>query len=56
MVLCCQFPVGFEFTTQPLNFPVTKLCLVGLVSVADPPRPVRGPAVLMQTIRVPSLT
>ncbi|XP_030327328.1 sodium/potassium-transporting ATPase subunit alpha-1 [Strigops habroptila] len=33
-----QFPEGFQFDTEELNFPVDKLCFVGLMSMIDPPR------------------
>src|SRR6185437_15472181 len=33
------FPSDFRFNTRPVNFPVRDLCLIGLVSVVDPPRP-----------------
>lgn len=34
-----KFPVGFRFTTNPINFPMEELRLVGLMSMLDPPRP-----------------
>ncbi|KAM9277629.1 sodium/potassium-transporting ATPase subunit alpha-1 [Cariama cristata] len=33
-----QFPEGFQFDTDDVNFPVDKLCFVGLMSMIDPPR------------------
>ncbi|XP_068685336.1 sodium/potassium-transporting ATPase subunit alpha-3-like isoform X1 [Montipora foliosa] len=34
-----EFPEGFEFVTdEPPNFPLEKLCFVGLMSMIDPPR------------------
>ncbi|XP_043394650.1 sodium/potassium-transporting ATPase subunit alpha-1 isoform X1 [Chelonia mydas] len=33
-----QFPEGFQFDTDDINFPVEKLCFVGLISMIDPPR------------------
>uniref|UniRef100_A0A8C3L279 Sodium/potassium-transporting ATPase subunit alpha n=1 Tax=Chrysolophus pictus TaxID=9089 RepID=A0A8C3L279_CHRPC len=33
-----QFPEGFQFDTDEVNFPVEKLCFVGLMSMIDPPR------------------
>ncbi|XP_076204782.1 sodium/potassium-transporting ATPase subunit alpha-1 isoform X1 [Aptenodytes patagonicus] len=33
-----QFPEGFQFDTDEVNFPVDKLCFVGLMSMIDPPR------------------
>nr|XP_020664733.1 sodium/potassium-transporting ATPase subunit alpha-2-like [Pogona vitticeps] len=33
-----QFPRGFKFNTEKLNFPINKLCFVGLISMIDPPR------------------
>ena len=41
-----EFPPGFAFLTDPEpNFPVDDLVLVGLVAVADPPRPTTAAAV-----------
>ncbi|XP_028937232.1 sodium/potassium-transporting ATPase subunit alpha-1 [Ornithorhynchus anatinus] len=33
-----QFPDGFQFDTDEVNFPVDNLCFVGLISMIDPPR------------------
>lgn len=33
-----QFPEDFQFDTDEVNFPVEKLCFVGLISMIDPPR------------------
>ncbi|XP_025029364.1 sodium/potassium-transporting ATPase subunit alpha-2-like isoform X2 [Python bivittatus] len=33
-----QFPRGFKFDVDKPNFPTTKLCFVGLISMIDPPR------------------
>lgn len=33
-----QFPEGFQFDTDDVNFPVDNLCFVGLISMIDPPR------------------
>lgn len=33
-----QFPEGFQFDTDDVNFPVENLCFVGLISMIDPPR------------------
>uniref|UniRef100_A0A1A8ED20 Sodium/potassium-transporting ATPase subunit alpha n=2 Tax=Nothobranchius TaxID=28779 RepID=A0A1A8ED20_NOTKA len=33
-----QFPDGFEFDTDEVNFPITNLCFIGLMSMIDPPR------------------
>ncbi|XP_076838511.1 sodium/potassium-transporting ATPase subunit alpha-1-like isoform X2 [Brachyhypopomus gauderio] len=33
-----QFPVGFAFDTDNVNFPTENLCFVGLMSMIDPPR------------------
>lgn len=33
-----EFPKGFEFTTDPVNFPLEGLRFLGLVSMVDPPR------------------
>ncbi|XP_023390675.1 sodium/potassium-transporting ATPase subunit alpha-1 [Pteropus vampyrus] len=33
-----QFPEGFQFDTDDVNFPIENLCFVGLISMIDPPR------------------
>ncbi|KAL6481400.1 hypothetical protein MHYP_G00094800 [Metynnis hypsauchen] len=33
-----QFPEGFAFDTEEVNFPTDNLCFVGLMSMIDPPR------------------
>uniref|UniRef100_A0A8D1TIB3 Sodium/potassium-transporting ATPase subunit alpha n=1 Tax=Sus scrofa TaxID=9823 RepID=A0A8D1TIB3_PIG len=33
-----QFPEGFQFDTDDVNFPLDNLCFVGLISMIDPPR------------------
>uniref|UniRef100_A0A4W4FZC4 Sodium/potassium-transporting ATPase subunit alpha n=1 Tax=Electrophorus electricus TaxID=8005 RepID=A0A4W4FZC4_ELEEL len=33
-----QFPEGFAFDTEVLNFPINNLCFIGLMSMIDPPR------------------
>uniref|UniRef100_A0AAY4C588 Sodium/potassium-transporting ATPase subunit alpha n=1 Tax=Denticeps clupeoides TaxID=299321 RepID=A0AAY4C588_9TELE len=33
-----QFPDGFQFDTDDVNFPTEELCFVGLMSMIDPPR------------------
>lgn len=33
-----QFPRGFKFDADEVNFPLTNLCFVGLMSMIDPPR------------------
>ncbi|KAK1169893.1 sodium/potassium-transporting ATPase subunit alpha-1-like [Acipenser oxyrinchus oxyrinchus] len=33
-----QFPEGFKFDVEELNFPTEKLCFVGLMAMIDPPR------------------
>ncbi|XP_042298287.1 sodium/potassium-transporting ATPase subunit alpha-2-like [Sceloporus undulatus] len=33
-----QFPRNFKFDTEKVNFPISKLCFVGLISLIDPPR------------------
>ncbi|XP_061460915.1 sodium/potassium-transporting ATPase subunit alpha-2-like isoform X2 [Rhineura floridana] len=33
-----QFPRGFKFDVEKVNFPINKLCFVGLISMIDPPR------------------
>ncbi|KAL6481399.1 hypothetical protein MHYP_G00094790 [Metynnis hypsauchen] len=33
-----QFPEGFAFDTEEVNFPTENLCFVGLMSMIDPPR------------------
>ena len=32
------FPPGFQFSTNPINFPLSGFRLLGLVSLIDPPR------------------
>lgn len=34
-----KFPAGFEFATEPVNFPLDGFRFVGLMSMIDPPRP-----------------
>nr|XP_060612624.1 sodium/potassium-transporting ATPase subunit alpha-2-like [Anolis sagrei ordinatus] len=33
-----QFPRSFQFDVEKVNFPISKLCFVGLISMIDPPR------------------
>nr|BAJ13363.1 sodium/potassium-transporting ATPase subunit alpha-1a [Oncorhynchus masou] len=33
-----QFPEGFDFDCEDVNFPTENLCFVGLMSMIDPPR------------------
>ncbi|KAM9455042.1 sodium/potassium-transporting ATPase subunit alpha-1-like [Clarias gariepinus] len=33
-----QFPEGFAFDTETVNFPTENLCFIGLMSMIDPPR------------------
>lgn len=33
-----QFPEGFPFDSDEVNFPTENLCFVGLMSMIDPPR------------------
>jgi sodium/potassium-transporting ATPase subunit alpha len=33
-----QFPLGFPFDSEEINFPLENLCFVGLISLIDPPR------------------
>ncbi len=33
-----QFPEGFAFDAEEVNFPTENLCFVGLMSMIDPPR------------------
>ncbi|KAA8579727.1 hypothetical protein FQN60_006820 [Etheostoma spectabile] len=33
-----QFPKGFKFDTDEVNFPTENLCFIGLISMIDPPR------------------
>ncbi|CAB1417533.1 unnamed protein product [Pleuronectes platessa] len=33
-----QFPEGFAFETEEVNFPTENLCFIGLMSMIDPPR------------------
>ena len=34
-----DFPLGFEFNTDDINFPINQSCFLGLISFVDPPRP-----------------
>lgn len=34
-----EFPVGFEFNNEDVNFPLENLTFVGLMAMIDPPRP-----------------
>src|SRR5690349_9592816 len=34
-----HFPGGFQFCTDPTNFPLEGLRFLGLISMIDPPRP-----------------
>lgn len=36
--LSSDFPKGFQFNTDELNFPMENLCFAGLISMIDPPR------------------
>ncbi|MEE6519660.1 hypothetical protein FKM82_017358 [Ascaphus truei] len=33
-----EFPDSYPFDTESMNFPITNLCFVGLLSMIDPPR------------------
>ncbi|XP_078506487.1 potassium-transporting ATPase alpha chain 2-like [Lissotriton helveticus] len=33
-----DFPLGYPFDTDSMNFPIDGLCFVGLISMIDPPR------------------
>lgn len=33
-----EFPRGFRFDTDQMNFPTSGLCFAGLISMIDPPR------------------
>ena len=33
-----QFPRGFAFDCDEVNFPVENMCFLGLISMIDPPR------------------
>lgn len=33
-----QFPRGFTFDCDDMNFPTEQLCFLGLISMIDPPR------------------
>ena len=33
-----EYPIGFPFDGDEINFPDTKLCFLGLISMIDPPR------------------
>jgi sodium/potassium-transporting ATPase subunit alpha len=41
-----QFPLGYAFDSEEVNFPLTNLRFVGLISLIDPPRPNVPDAVL----------
>eukprot|EP00033_Pygsuia_biforma_P002503 GCRY01002773.1.p1 GENE.GCRY01002773.1~~GCRY01002773.1.p1 ORF type:complete len:1058 (+),score=237.52 GCRY01002773.1:171-3344(+) len=41
-----EFPEGFAFNTDEINFPLENLTFVGLISMIDPPRPAVPGAVL----------
>ena len=34
-----QYPIGYNFDTEELNFPIKDLTFVGLMAMIDPPRP-----------------
>lgn len=34
-----NFPIGFSFDKEEINFPMNNYCFIGLVSLVDPPRP-----------------
>ncbi|PAV75993.1 hypothetical protein WR25_00405 [Diploscapter pachys] len=34
-----QFPVGYDFDTEKINFPLKNLRFLGLIAMIDPPRP-----------------
>ncbi|TRY84835.1 hypothetical protein DNTS_002278, partial [Danionella cerebrum] len=44
-----EFPEGFQFDTEDVNFPTDNLCFVGLMSMIDPPRAAVPDAVIMVT-------
>lgn len=33
-----EFPRGYRFDTDEMNFPTSALCFAGLISMIDPPR------------------
>ncbi|OTF74355.1 hypothetical protein BLA29_013449, partial [Euroglyphus maynei] len=33
-----EFPSGFNFNSEDINFPLKDLCFLGLISMIDPPR------------------
>jgi sodium/potassium-transporting ATPase subunit alpha len=33
-----DFPIGFPFDPEEINFPISNLCFLGLISMIDPPR------------------
>ena len=41
-----DFPLDFKFNADDINFPLTKLRFIGLISLIDPPRPNVPDAVL----------
>uniref|UniRef100_A0A915LBR9 Sodium/potassium-transporting ATPase subunit alpha n=2 Tax=Romanomermis culicivorax TaxID=13658 RepID=A0A915LBR9_ROMCU len=44
-----EYPPGFEFSTDPVNFPLEGFRFLGLMSMIDPPRPGVPDAVTMVT-------
>uniref|UniRef100_A0A8D0AU13 Sodium/potassium-transporting ATPase subunit alpha n=1 Tax=Sander lucioperca TaxID=283035 RepID=A0A8D0AU13_SANLU len=44
-----QYPKGFAFDTEDVNFQTDNLCFVGLMSMIDPPRAAVPDAVIMVT-------
>lgn len=34
-----DYPKGFKFDTDTINFPVDGYCFVGMMALIDPPRP-----------------
>jgi len=34
-----NFPRDFKFDAENVNFPISELCFLGLMSMIDPPRP-----------------
>lgn len=34
-----EYPIGYEFNNEEVNFPLSNLRFVGLMSLIDPPRP-----------------
>jgi len=40
-----KYPTNYNFNSEEMNFPIDKLCLVGFLSLMDPPRKEAGPTI-----------